>query len=145
MALKFFNLYLMLFLVSCSFSFDKEIINHGSNLKSLNEMNIIIGKTSKSFIVKSFGPPSFINPYNKKNVFYVSQEMKREIGKVNQFEELDYLEIFYDNNDIVKNFYYKKENLPNDINLSKLDEDSTAENRKAFEFFRNIFTNLRRK
>ena len=145
MTLKFFNLCLMLLLVSCSFSFDKEIINHGPNLKSLNEINIKRGKTSKSFIVKTFGPPSFINPYNKKNVFYVSQEMKREIGKVNQFKELGYLEIFYDNNNIVKNYYYKKENLPNDVNLSELDEDSIAENRKTFEFFRNIFTNLRRK
>ena len=145
MALKLFNLNLILFLVSCSLSFDKEIINYGPNLKSFNKINIIKGKTSKSFIIKQLGPPSFTNPYNSKNVFYISQKMNKEIGKVNQFQAAIFLEIYYNEDNKIIKYNYKKENLPNDINLSELDEKSIVENRTTFEFFKNILSNLRRR
>ena len=145
MALKLFNLNLILLLLSCSLSFDKEIINHGPNLKSFNKIKITKGETSKSFIIKQLGPPSFTNPYNKKNVFYISQEMKKEIAKVNQFQEVNFLEIFYNENNKIVEYNYKKENLSNDINLSELDEKSIAEDRTTFEFLKNILSNLRRR
>ena len=144
MVFKLFNLYLVLLLVSCSFSFDKEIINYGPILKSFDKINIKKGKTSKSFVIKKLGPPSFVNPYDRKNVYYISQKMKKEIGNVNQFEEASFLEIFYDENDKVVEFNFKKENLPNNITLSKLNEKSIADNRTSFEILRNIFSNLRR-
>ena len=144
MALKLFNLNLILLLVSCSFSFDKEIVNHGVNFKSFNQIDIKKGETTKSSIIKSLGLPSFTNPYDNKNVFYISQVMKKEIGKVNQFHEASFLEIFYNENNKVIEFNYKKEILPNDITLSKLDEKSIASDRKTFEFFKNILSNLRR-
>ena len=99
MALKLFNLHLVLFLVSCSLSFDKEIVNYGPILKSFDQINLKKGETAKSFVIKKLGPPSFINPYNRKNVYYISQKMKKEIGNVNQFEETSFLEIFYNEND----------------------------------------------
>ena len=145
MALKLFNLKFILLLVSCSLSFDKEIINYGSNLKSFNEMNIVKGKTSKSFILNKLGPPSFINPYDNKNVFYISQEMKQKIGKINQFQDALFLEIFYNENDKITEFTFKKQVLPNDISLSKLNDTSIQEKRKTFEFFKNILSNLRRR
>ena len=144
MALKLFNLHLILLLLSCSISFDKEIINYGPILKSFDQINIKKGETSKSFIVKKLGPPSFINPYDEKNVYYISQKMKKEIGKVNQFEETSFLEIIYNINDKVVDFNFKKENLPNDISLSKLNEKSLGEDRTSFEVLRNILSNLRR-
>ena len=70
--------------------------------------------------------------------------MKKEIGSVNQFEEASFLEIFYDENDKVVEFNFKKENLPNNITLSKLNEKSIADDRVSFEVLRNIFSNLRR-
>ena len=144
MAFKLLKINLILLLVSCSFSFDKEIINHGINLKSFNEIDIKKGQTSKSSIIKSLGLPSFTNPYDDKNVFYISQVMKKEIGKVNQFHEASFLEIFYNENDKVIEFNYKNEILPNDISLSELDEKSIASDRKTFELFKNILNNLRR-
>ena len=71
--------------------------------------------------------------------------MNKEIGKVNQFQEASFLEIFYDESDKIVEFNYKKENLPNDTTLSKLDDKSIVEDRKTFEFLKNIFSNLRRK
>ena len=145
MALKFLNLSLILLLVSCSYLFDKEIVNYGADLKSFNQIDIKKGETSKSFIIKLLGPPSFTNPYNNKNVFYISQEMKKEIGKVNQFEEVSFLEIFYNENNKVIKFYYNKKKLPNDVSLSELDENSITEDRTTFQFLKNILSNLRRK
>ena len=144
MAFKLLNINLILLLVSCSFSFDKEIINHGVNFKSFNQIEIKKGETSKSSIIKSLGLPSFTNPYDNKNVFYISQVMKKEIGKVNQFHETSFLEIFYNENNKVIEFNYRKEMLPNDISLSELDEKSIASDRKTFELFKNILSNLRR-
>ena len=145
MVSKFIYINLILFLVSCSLTFDKEIINYGPNLKSLDQINIKSGETSKSYIIKTFGPPSFINPYNNKNVFYVSQKMIKEVGKVNMFQEVSFLEIFYNENDKVIKFNYKKENLPNSLTLSELDEKSIMEDRSTFELLKNIFSNLRRR
>ena len=145
MTLKFFIISLLFLLVSCSLPFDKEIVNYGSNFKSFSQINIKKGKTSKSYIIKKLGPPSFINPYNNKNVYYISQEMKKEIGKVNQFQKANFLEIFYDENQTVIEFTHKKENLSNDVSLSELDEKSLAEDRITFEVLRNIFSNLRRR
>ena len=70
--------------------------------------------------------------------------MKKEIGDVNQFEEAKFLEIFYDENDKVVEFNFKKENLPNNISLSKLTEKSIVDDRVSFEVLRNILSNLRR-
>ena len=145
MTLKFFNLNLIFLLLSCSFSFDKEIVNYGPNLKSFDKINIIKGKTSKSIIIKNLGPPSFVNPYDNKNVYYISQKMNKEIGKVNQFQQASFLEIFYDDNDKIVEFNYKNVDLPNDTTLSKLDDKSLVEDRTTFEFLKNIFSNLRRK
>ena len=145
MALKLFNLNLIFLLLSCSFSFDKEIVNYGPNLKSFDKINIIKGKTSKSIIIKNLGPPSFVNPYDNKNVYYISQKMNKEIGKVNQFQEASFLEIFYNESDKIIDFNYKNVNLPNDTTLSKLDDKSIVEDRTTFEFLKNIFSNLRRK
>ena len=145
MALKFFNLNLMFLLLSCSFSFDKEIVNYGPNIKSFDKIKIIKGETSKSIIIKNLGPPSFINPYDNKNVFYISQKMNKEIGKVNQFQEASFLEIFYNESDKIVEFNYKNVNLPNDTTLSKLNDKSLVEDRKTFEFLKNILSNLRRR
>ena len=142
---KLINFNLILFLVSCSFSFDKEIVIYGADLKSFSKIDIKKGKTSKSLIINSLGPPSFTNPYNEKNVFYISQEMKKEIGKVNQFQETNFLEILYDENDKIIEFNYKKKNLPNDVNLSELEEKSLTAGRETFEFLKNILSNLRRR
>ena len=71
--------------------------------------------------------------------------MIKEIGNVNQFQETSYLEIYYDENDKIKEFYYKKEHLSNEISLSDLNEKSITEDRRTFEFLKNIFTNLRRR
>ena len=145
MVLKLLNLNLLFLLISCSFSFDKEIVNYGPDLKTFNKVDIIKGKTTKSFIIKKFGPPSFTNPYNNNNVFYISQEMKKEIGKVNQFQEANILEIFYNENNNIIEFNFKKKNLPNDVDLSRLDEKSIADDRTTFELLKNILSNLRRR
>ena len=144
MTLKLIKFIILILLVSCSYSFDKEIINYGSDLRSINAINIKKGETQKSFIIKKLGQPSFTNPYDKKNVYYISQEMVRKIGKVNQFQKAIFLEIIYDKDDKVVEFYYKKEDLPNDVSLSKSNEKSIAEDRTTFEFLRNILSNLRR-
>ena len=71
--------------------------------------------------------------------------MNKEIGKVNQFQEASFLEIFYNESDKIVEFNYKNVNLPNDTALSKLDDKSLVEDRTTFEFLKNIFSNLRRK
>ena len=70
--------------------------------------------------------------------------MKKEIGDVNQFEEASFLEIFYNEKDKVIDFNFKKQNLPNNISLSKLNDKSIADDRRSFEILRNLLSNLRR-
>ena len=70
--------------------------------------------------------------------------MKKEIGDVNQFEGASFLEIFYNENGKVVEYNFKKEDLPNNISLSKLNEKSIGDDRTSFEVLRNILSNLRR-
>ena len=70
--------------------------------------------------------------------------MNKEIGKVNQFKEANFLEIFYNESDKVIKFNYKNVELPNDTIISKLDDKSIVEDRKSFELLKNILSNLRR-
>ena len=42
-------------------------------------------------------------------------------------------------------FYYNNKKLPNDFSLSELEEKSLTGDRKTFEFFKNILSNLRRR
>ncbi len=62
-----------------------------------------------------------------------------------QYYQVNFLEIFYDENDKVVDFKYKKINLTNSISLSKLDEESIADDRRTFEVLKNILSNLRTK
>ncbi len=134
----------ILFLLSCSMSFDKEIVNHGPNLKSFSDLNIKKNVSKKQFIIKKLGPPSFTDPYNKNNVYYISQKMRKEIGKVNQFESTTILEIVYNKDNTVINFNIEEEKTSNKIILSDLNDRSISSDRKVFEVLKNIFSNLRR-
>ena len=144
MILKIFIINILFFLVSCTTSFDKEIINHGPNLKTFVDLKIKKGSTKKSFIINKLGPPSFTNPYDNNNVYYVSQKMRKEIGKVNQFENTYLLEILYNKEDVVIDMKTKNQRYSNQYSLSELSDDSISNDRKVFEVFKNIFSNLRR-
>lgn len=143
MIYKYLPIFISILIISCSKN--QEIIQYGNSQKYLSSVNIKKGQTSRKYIVKKLGPPSFKNPYNNKNVFYVSQKMTKEIGKINQFKSLSILEIFYDDNEIVKNFSIKENEGSNNLELSKLKDDSFTGNRKVFEVFKNVFSNLRRR
>ena len=141
-----YNRYILIFfsILITSCSINQELTQYGYNEKYFSSLNIIEGQTSERLIIKKLGPPSFKNPYDNKNVFYVSQKMIKVVGKVNQFDNLSILEIIYDNNRVVKNYMIKK-NKGNNFELSKLKDNSFTENRKVFEVFKNIFSNLRRR
>ena len=132
----------LIFIVSCSFN--KELTHYGNNEKYFSSINIKTNQTSENYIIKELGPPSFKNPYDNNNVFYISQKMVKVIGKVNQFETVSILEITYDKNRIVKRFSIKKEKGSNKIELSRMRDENFAGNRKVFEVFKNVLSNLRR-
>ena len=132
----------LIFIISCSLN--KEVTHYGNNEKYFSSINIKKNQTPEAYIIKELGPPSFKNPYDNNNVFYVSQKMIRVIGKVNQFETISILEITYDKNRIVKRFSIKEEKGSNKIQLSRMKDENFAGNRKVFEVFKNVLSNLRR-
>lgn len=140
---RYFLIFFSILITSCSIN--QEVTQYGYNKKFFSSFKIIEGQTSERLIIKKLGPPSFKNPYDNKNVFYVSQKMLKVIGKVNQFDNLSILEIIYDNNRVVKNYTIKENKGSNNFELNKLKDNSFTDNRKVFEVFKNVFSNLRRR
>ena len=102
-------------MTSCSFN--KELTQYGNNEKYFSSLNIKKNQTAENYILQKLGPPSFKNPYNSNNVFYISQKMVKVVGKVNQFEKISILEITYDSNKIVKDYSIEEKKGSNKIEV----------------------------
>ena len=78
-----FLIILVFFLNACSQNFQ----NNGLSKKKLDNFEINIGKTSKQFLTKKYGPPIFENIFNKNVIYYVSHNTSyktfENVGQVN--------------------------------------------------------------
>ena len=91
---KLLVLFITLFILSCGVKIDD--ITHGTNKLNLVEIKITKGVTTKNHLISTLGPPSIKNPYKKNIVYYISQNMKRNITKRDTFKEVVILEIVFD-------------------------------------------------
>ena len=143
MYIRFFPIITILFLSACSFKPEK--IDTGTN--SLNILNLKIkeGITNKSTIIENLGPPSIKNPFNKNVMYYVSQKMRKEIGRENQFEKIIILELHFNKNNTVKSYnLVNRENIDS-FELNDLEDSQGFQDRKGFKVLKNILDNMRRK
>ena len=132
-----FLIILIFFLNACSQNFQ----NNGLSKKKLDNFEINIGKTSKQFLTKKYGPPMFENIFNKNVIYYVSHNTSYKTFEKRKTDKLLVYEIIFDNKNIVKDFKKYTEKDSYNINISKNNDDSDLD---LTMFWKDILNAMRR-
>ena len=132
-----FLIILIFFLNACSQNFQ----NNGLSKKKLDNFEINIGKTSKQFLTKKYGPPIFENIFNKNVIYYVSHNTSYKTFEKRKTDKLLVYEIIFDNKNIVKDFKKYTEKDSYNINISKNNDDSDL---NLTMFWKDILNAMRR-
>ncbi len=131
-----------IFTFSCSYESEKKL--HGINKINILEISIKNGKTTKSELISKLGPPSIKNPYTKNVHYYISQELKRNISKKDDLIKTIILEVIYDEDNIVRESNLA-ENKESKFSMNEDLQDNNYQTRTRFNFFKEIFDNMRRR
>ena len=137
--LKFILILVVIFNTSCSQNIQKTGL---SNVK-INEIKIEEGITTKSNLMKKYGPPVFESVFNKNTVYYVSHITGYKNLSDRKTLNLVVFEITFDNNNIVNKI--KKYNKFDSKNVKISNKNSLEKNNVSIQFWKDIINNLRRR
>ena len=137
--LKFILILVVIFNTSCSQNIQKTGL---SNVK-INEIKIEEGITTKSNLVKKYGPPVFESVFNKNTVYYVSHITGYKNLSDRKTLNLVVFEITFDNNNIVNKI--NKYNKFDSKNVKISNKNSLEKNNVSIQFWKDIINNLRRR
>ena len=132
MSVVFFN-------ASCSQNIQKTGL---SNVK-INEIKIEEGITTKSNLIKKYGPPVFESVFNKNTVYYVSHITGYKNLSDRKTLNLVVFEITFNNKNIVNKI--KKYNKFDSKNIKISNKNSLEKNNVSRQFWKDIINNLRRR
>ena len=137
--LKFILISVVFFNASCSQNIQKTGL---SNVK-INEIKIEEGVTTKSNLMKKYGPPVFESVFNKNTVYYVSHITGYKNLSDRKTLNLVVFEITFDNNNIVNKI--NKYNKFDSKNVKISNKNSLEKNNVSIQFWKDIINNLRRR
>ena len=137
--LKFILILVVIFNTSCSQNIQKTGL---SNVK-INEIKIEEGVTTKSNLMKKYGPPVFESVFNKNTVYYVSHITGYKNLSDRKTLNLVVFEITFNNKNIVNKI--KKYNKFDSKNVKISNKNSLEKNNVSIQFWKDIINNLRRR
>ena len=137
--LKFILILAIFFNASCS----QKIQKTGLSSVIINKIKIEEGITTKSNLIKKYGPPVFESVFNKNTVYYVSHITGYKNLSDRKTLNLDVFEITFNNKNIVNKI--KKYNKFDSKNVKISDKNSLEKNNGSIQFWKDIINNLRRR
>ena len=137
--LKFILILVVIFNTSCSQNIQKTGL---SNVK-INEIKIEEGVTTKSNLMKKYGPPVFESVFNKNTVYYVSHITGYKNLSDRKTLNLVVFEITFNDKNIVNKI--KKYNKFDSKNVKISKKNSLEKNNTSIQFWKDIINNLRRR
>ena len=135
---KIFLILIIFFLYGC-FEIRQ---NNGLHLKTIENFEIEIGRSSKNSLIKNYGPPSFESVFNKNTIYYVSQSTYYKNFNSPELTDLIVYQINLDENENVKNF--RKFNKEDVKNIEIADDSKSADGEGLRFFLKSIFDNLQK-
>jgi outer membrane protein assembly factor BamE (lipoprotein component of BamABCDE complex) len=135
---KFILILAVFFNVSCSSTIQKT----GISSVKIKEIKIEEGITSKSVLIKKYGPPVFKSIFNKNTVYYVSHVSGYKNFSDRKTLNLTVFEITFNDKNIVKKF--KKYNEFNSKNVKISNKNSLEKKNVTMQFWKDIIDNLRK-
>ena len=137
--LKFILILEVFFNASCS----QKVQKNGLSSVKINEIKIEEGITSKSNLIKKYGPPVFESVFNQNTVYYVSHVTGYKNLSDRKTLNLVVFEITFNDKNIVNKV--KKYNKFDSKNVKISKKNSLEKNNTSIQFWKNIINNLRRK
>ena len=136
--LKLVIIFLIFILNSCSQTFQ----NNGLSQRNLENFDIKIGKTSKKFLIKNYGPPIFENTFKNNIIYYVSHNTSYETFGKRETKKLLVLEIMFDDKNIVQKIKKYSEKDSFDIKVSKFEDEKEI---NLVGFWKDLIRSLNRR
>ena len=137
--LKFILILAVLFNASCSQKLQKT----GLSSIKINEIKIEEGITTKSNLIKKYGPPVFDSVFNQNTIYYVSHVTSYKNFSDRKTLNLVVLEITFNDKNIVKKIKKYNEFYSKNVKISK--KNSLEKNNNSIQFWKDIINNLRRR
>ena len=137
--MKYFLILIMFFLFGCVET--KQI--HGIRFDKIKNFNIQIGKTSKSSLVSTYGPPSFESPFKKNIIYYTSQNTVYKNLSAPKVEKMILYQVYLDENGIVTKF--NKYNEQEIVNLEIVEDEKEKKENTLRALFKQMINNLQRR
>ena len=137
--LKFILILAVFFNTSCS----QKNHQNGISIVKINEINIEEGITTKSILVKNYGPPVFKSVFNKNTFYYVSHKTGYKNLSDRKTLNLVVFEITFNDKNIVNKIKKYNEFDSKNVKISK--KNSLDENNTSIQFWKDIINNLRRR
>ena len=137
--LKFILILVIFFNASCS----QKIQKTGLSSVKINEIKIEEGITTKSNLIKKYGPPVFDSVFNKNTVYYVSHVTGYKNLSDRKTLNLVVFEITFNDKNIVNKV--KKYNKFDSKNVKISKKNSLEKNNTSIQFWKDIINNLRRR
>lgn len=137
--LKFILILTVFFNASCS----QKIQKTGLSSVKINEIKIEEGITTKSNLIKKYGPPVFDSVFNQNTIYYVSHVTGYKNLSDRKTLNLVVFEITFNDKNIVKTI--KKYNKFDSKNVKISKKNSLEKNNTSIQFWKDIINNLRRR
>ena len=137
--LKFILILAVFFNSSCS----QKIQKTGLSSVKINEIKIEEGITTKSILMKKYGPQVFESVFNKNTVYYVSHITGYKNLSDRKTLNLVVFEITFNNKNIVNKI--KKYNKFDSKNVKISKKNFLEKNNASVRFWKDIINNLRRR
>ena len=137
--LKFILILVIFFNASCS----QKIQKTGLSSVKINEIKIEEGITTKSNLIKKYGPPVFDSVFNKNTIYYVSHVTGYKNLSDRKTLNLVVFEITFNDKNIVNKI--KKYNKFGSKNVKISKKNSLEKNNTSIQFWKDIINNLRRR
>jgi outer membrane protein assembly factor BamE (lipoprotein component of BamABCDE complex) len=137
--LKFILILAIFFNASCS----QIVQQSGISTVKINEIKIEEGVTSRSVLIKNYGPPVFESLFNKNTVYYVSHLSGYKNLSDRKTLKLIVFEVTFNNKNIVKKIKKYSESDSKNVKISK--KNSLEQNDTSTQFWKDIVNNLRRR
>ena len=137
--LKFILIFAVFFNTSCSQIIQKT----GLSSVKINEIKIEEGITTKSNLMKKYGPPVFESVFNQNTVYYVSHVTGYKNLSDRKTLNLVVFEITFNDKNIVNKV--KKYNKFDSKNVIISKKNSQEKNNASIQFWKDIINNLRRR
>ena len=137
--LKFILILVIFFNASCS----QKIQKTGLSSVKINEIKIEEGITTKSNLIKKYGPPVFESVFNQNTVYYVSHVTGYKNLSDRKTLNLVVFEITFNDKNIVNKV--KKYNKFDSKNIKISKNSSLEKNNTSIQFWKDIINNLRRR